>query len=295
MRGSSRSTKLPSSIRRRCAANGYQLSVTAKERFDYGAAATAAAATPSTCEARTTLHVPWNPPRVGETFSFEQKLVTDWKFLNSKTKVSNRVRGGWDTATDERVLAVEDGVITALEMNVRKAIVRPTTVGDDEAKPISRAGDRIEIRAADGKVEIKRDGVVIEPFKDEVTSVLYRADVPLRFWLTRLVTDRTFELGVESRYPNERIYALTDKPTDVRILLASVNGNVARFKLDMKAPIQAGDKTVQLFMRGDLDFDIKLARPLHLSLAGDFDLSDVVEKSGIYSLEYRFQYPAPSP
>lgn len=273
-------------------ASGFHVNVTIKERYDYGAST--ADARPPACDPRTTLHIPWNPPRVGETFAFEQKLVSDWTFKNPKTKATARVKGGWETATDERVLEVANGVITALEADVRKDIVRPiAAVAADEASPapISKSGDKLEIRWQLPKLVFKRNGIEVDPTKDVLTQVLYRADVPLRLWVTRLVTERTFELGVESHYPNEQIIALNDQPCDVRIMLSSMSDGVAQFRLTIKTKIPVGtDASVDMFMRGKLDFDIKRARPLSLSLAGDFDLANGLEQDGIYTLDYKFRY-----
>jgi hypothetical protein len=266
---------------------GLVFHVDATETYRYAQPPSAVSAARCDSDAPKILHVPWKAPTVGERFSFAQSAAAD--ITASGPGGTHRIRSGWETETDERVVSVAEGVITALEISIRRSTVHPLTV-DAEPATLSYAGKKLTIAWQSPKLAFELDGQPVEPTKDFATQVNYRADVPLRYWVTRLVTDRTFERGVEQHFPHEMLYTIAPTPADVRIMLVSVVGDIATFKLEIRLSIDAGSMKVPMYLTGDLQLDTRRARPLTLKLAGTYDSGDRVQMDGVFTLEQNFHY-----
>jgi hypothetical protein len=238
-------------------------------------------------EVPTVLHVPWKPPTVGERFVFAQSGNID--LTASGPAGTHRIRSGWDTETDERVLGVGQGVITSLEATIRRSTVHPFAI-DAEPATLSHAGKKLTIGWQSPTVVFELDGQPVEAAKDFATQVHYRADVPARYWVTRLVTDRTFERGVEQHFAHEMLWTIAPSPADVRIMLVSVAGDVATFKLEIRLKVDAGVMKIPMYFTGELQLDTRRARPMALKLSGRYDMPDKIQMDGVFMLEQTFRY-----
>ena len=108
--------------------------------------------------------------------------------------------------------------------------------------------------------------------------------------LTRLATNRTYEVGKEQTFAQEQLLVLSSSPARVRATLSSIDNDVATFTLDIKTVVAVGAHTFPLFMRGPLRFDIKHARPLGLHIDATYDTPDDMSATGDFTLDYKFSY-----
>ena len=82
---------------------------------------------------------------------------------------------------------------------------------------------------------------------------------------------------------------LSPNSAQARVLLSSVDHDIATFKLDFKTVLNLG-KAFPIFMRGQMTFDMKKARPLDVHLDAAFDAPDGVTTTGDFTLDYKFSY-----
>jgi hypothetical protein len=261
-------------------------SIVDHETFRYDHAVASEAVVSSTCEART-VYIPQIAPKAGDRYDVEQRIHVDETTTNTKTQKTQRLRGSWATSTQTRVLQEDTDKGGELEILVRKESIEPFTLSDQPAPAEMHENETLRIVSDVSGIRMTRNGAAV-PAGDFAFAVAVVGDAT-KEWTTRLATRRTYEIGKEQTFGHEQISVLSPNSAQARVLLASVDHDIATFKLDFKTVLNLG-KAFPIFMRGQMTFDMKKARPLDVHLDAAFDAPDGVTTTGDFTLDYKFSY-----
>lgn len=261
-------------------------SIVDHETFRYEHAGASGSIASTTCEART-VYIPQIAAKTGDQYTIEQSLHVDETTVNTKTQHTQRLRGGWTTSTATHVVREDTDQGGELEILVRKEDIAPFSFSDPPPPAETHQNETLSVVSDLAGVRASRNGTAV-PTTDFAFAVAIAGDAT-KEWTTRLATKRTYEIGKEQTFGHEQISVLSPSPAQARVLLASVDHDIATFKLDFKTVVNLG-KVFPIFMRGQMTFDIKKARPLDVHLAATFDTPDGVTTTGDFSLDYKFRY-----
>lgn len=253
-----------------------------EEKFHYANTGPSSVATTSdTCAART-LYIPRSDPKAGERYSVEHRFNVDEMLTNAASKEPRHLHGGWTVAAETHV--IDD---SAMDVLVKSERIAPLSFGDAPATTESHENEKIGVTLEHNTIQMRRNGAPI-PGSDFAAAVALTGSYT-KEWSTRLVTKRTYEVGREQTFVHEAIAALSPAPVRVRVMLVSIENDIAVFKLDFKTVVDLG-RPFPMFMRGQMRFEIKQSRPLDVHLDAAFDMPEGSTATGDYALDWKFRY-----
>jgi hypothetical protein len=235
---------------------------------------------------RHALHVRSVPPTQGEQLTYEEHVAYNFPAANGARS---------DFETTETVTSVRDQ--QAQEREVR--LNRGSFQGPGMPAPVEVTGRVIRIRVENNKSVFRENGQPLAPDLQQAVEAYDRHDVGQAFWMTRLFTDRTLRLGVETAVELER--GLGNDPTAARITLRRLDATSATF--DTAVHLGDGKGSPPLTAHGQVVLDITRSRVVAADLTGEFDLPAAQKQQtgldGTITVKQRFTYahaaPATSP
>jgi len=235
---------------------------------------------------RHALHVRSVPPTQGEQLTYEERVA--YNFPAAKD-------AGSHFETSELVISVRDHQAQEREVRFNKGTFR----GFDMGAPVELTGKVIRIRVDTNKSVYLENGQPVTPELEQVVEAYDRHDVGQSFWMTRLLTDRTFRVGVETAVKLER--GLGNDPTDARITLRALDATSATFGITAHMAARTGGPP--LTAHGEAVLDTSRSRVTATDLTAEFDLPAATKQQagldGTITVKQRFTYthaaPARSP